>query len=231
MPVFDLSVTTPLPNTYRVNRVHSLFNVTGEQAATHTIHVDLPFDAKPWRVGAVIGPSGTGKSTLGRALFGAGAFHEGFTWGPGPIIDEVGPDQSFDEVCGAFSAVGLGTVPSWLRPFHVLSTGEKFRADLARLLIERDTDVVIDEFTASLTGKSRRLARRPLARRGDASRRAGPLCSPAITILLIGCNPIGCLIPGNGNSHGGYFNDAPRYRLPFMRRIGAPGRILSHITT
>lgn len=148
MPKFDITVESKLPETYRVNRVHSLFNVTKDQASAHHIEVNVPFEEKEWRVGAVIGPSGTGKSTLGRMLFGLQAFHEGFEWGDKPIIEEVSPQSPFDDVCNAFSAVGLGTVPSWLRPFHVLSTGEKFRADLARLLMECETDVVIDEFTS-----------------------------------------------------------------------------------
>lgn len=148
MPTFDIAVESHLPETYRVNRVHSLFNVTKEQASSHRIQVAIPFEEKPWRVGAVIGPSGSGKSTLGRLILGEGKLHTGYTWGEKPIIEEVGPDASFDDVCGAFSSVGLGTVPSWLRPYSVLSTGEKFRAELARLLMECSGDVVIDEFTS-----------------------------------------------------------------------------------
>ena len=53
-----------------------------------------------------------------------------------------------DSVTAALSSVGLGTVPSWLRPYSVLSTGEKFRADLARILLGNKRKVVIDEFTS-----------------------------------------------------------------------------------
>jgi len=148
MATFDITLSTDLPDTYRVNRTHSLFNVTEEQARTHSIHVDLPLDERPWRIGAVIGPSGTGKTTLGRAILGPDAFHAGYEWGEAPIVDVIAPDAPYDEVTGALSAVGLGTVPSWLRPFHVLSQGERFRADLVRLLMEHSGDVVIDEFTS-----------------------------------------------------------------------------------
>jgi len=51
-------------------------------------------------------------------------------------------------VTGALSAVGLGDVPAWLRPFPVLSNGEKFRAGLARLVCERPQRAVVDEFTS-----------------------------------------------------------------------------------
>lgn len=48
----------------------------------------------------------------------------------------------------ALSAVGLGSVPTWLRPYPILSNGEKFRADLARVICSAPKRVVIDEFTS-----------------------------------------------------------------------------------
>ena len=44
--------------------------------------------------------------------------------------------------------MGLGNVPAWLRPFQVLSAGEQFRANLARLVTESPPRVVVDEFTS-----------------------------------------------------------------------------------
>lgn len=46
-----------------------------------------------------------------------------------------------------FYAVGFGSVPSWLKPYSVLSNGEKMRVDLARALLEKER-VVFDEFTS-----------------------------------------------------------------------------------
>jgi GNAT superfamily N-acetyltransferase len=65
-----------------------------------------------------------------------------------PVIDAVAPDKPFDAVTAALGAVGLGDVPAWLRPYHVLSNGERFRADLARIVAEAPGRVVIDEFSS-----------------------------------------------------------------------------------
>lgn len=146
---FDITVETKLEDSYRSNRARSLYNVDVAQASSHRVQVDLPLDDKPWRVGAIIGPSGTGKTTLGKKVLGDEAYHKGFDWPDRqPVLDAISPSASFEDVTAALSAVGLGTVPSWLRPFHVLSGGERFRADLARALIETKGDIVLDEFTS-----------------------------------------------------------------------------------
>jgi ABC-type ATPase involved in cell division/GNAT superfamily N-acetyltransferase len=134
-------------NSYRAARVKSLFNA--ESGANFDLSVDLPIDDKEWRIGLIVGPSGSGKTSMGRQIFGAEAFYEPSGWpDEQPIVEAVAPQGEFDEVTGAFAAVGLGTVPTWLRPYKVLSNGERFRADLARILCEAPQRVVIDEFTS-----------------------------------------------------------------------------------
>lgn len=134
-------------NSYRVARVKSLFNA--ETGANFSLTADLPIDDQDWRVGVVVGPSGSGKTSIGRKIFGPEAFYEPKGWrDDAPIVDCIAPEGDFNDVTGALAAVGLGTVPSWLRPYAVLSNGEKFRADLARIISEAPAQVVVDEFTS-----------------------------------------------------------------------------------
>jgi ABC-type Mn2+/Zn2+ transport system ATPase subunit len=76
----------------------------------------------------------------------------GYEWDGGKsIIDNFPASANIKDISKALSSVGFSSPPNWLRPFHVLSNGEKFRAEIARLLIddERYPDlVVLDEFTS-----------------------------------------------------------------------------------
>lgn len=90
-------------------------------------------------IGLIVGPSGSGKSTL-LSEFGT---EEEVTWDTKKAV--ASHFCTSVEAQEKLSAVGFNTIPSWLRPYHVLSTGEKFRADLARRL---QSNAVIDEFTS-----------------------------------------------------------------------------------
>jgi len=130
-------------DSYRSARVKSLFNV--ESGCNVTITADLPIEERPWGVGVIVGPSGSGKTTLGKAI---GQLYEPAWPKNRPIVDAIAPEGSFDAVASALSAVGLGAVPTWLRPFGALSNGEQFRANLARLVSEAPDLAVVDEFSS-----------------------------------------------------------------------------------
>jgi ABC-type glutathione transport system ATPase component len=97
----------------------------------------------------VVGPSGSGKTSIGRQIFGDPAPFWTPAWpADAPIIDAIAPAGDFNAVTGALGSVGLGSVPTWLRPYPVLSNGERFRADLARLVCDAPDVAVVDEFTS-----------------------------------------------------------------------------------
>jgi ABC-type ATPase with predicted acetyltransferase domain len=134
-------------DSYRSQRVKSLFNAeTGSE-----FNLDAEINCgDDWEIGLIVGASGTGKTSIGRELFGGGRIVDLYDgWDSSkPIIDEIGEGADFNDVTGSLSSVGLGDVPSWLRPFSALSNGQQFRAGLTRLLMSDETDVIVDEFTS-----------------------------------------------------------------------------------
>lgn len=135
-------------NSYRAARVKSLFNAESGCNFDLTIDgVDLSGD---WNIGVVVGASGSGKTSIGKQIFGEDKIvnlSDGWS-ADKPIIDDIAPNGDFNTVTGLLSSVGLGDVPAWLRPYRVLSNGEQFRAALARVICEKPDEVVIDEFTS-----------------------------------------------------------------------------------
>lgn len=99
---------------------------------------EIPNIPHDFKIGVIVGASGTGKSTLLRD-FGKIIEH---SWDDRAICDHF---ESPAEAQEKLFAVGLTSVPTWLKPYRVLSNGEKFRADLA---ISLQDDSVIDEYTS-----------------------------------------------------------------------------------
>ena len=138
----------PVNRTPRVQQVEGLFDLAAAPDSVVRWDVSLPLHERPWAIGAIIGASGTGKTTIARSLFGE-SLVSGFDWPENKsVLDAFPAGMSIVEITMLLSSVGFSSPPSWLRPFHVLSTGEQFRVTIARALAEQHDLVAIDEFTS-----------------------------------------------------------------------------------
>ena len=97
--------TCPNFNTYRAARVKSLFNADSGCQFNLDAEFDLEWD---WSIGVVVGPSGSGKSSIGHQLFGGGQLYDPTGWPQyAPVIDAIAPDGDFNFVTASLAAVGL----------------------------------------------------------------------------------------------------------------------------
>jgi ABC-type uncharacterized transport system YnjBCD ATPase subunit len=145
MPSINIAVETPISQSIRAAQVSSMFDVPPQATARLEWRGSMPIEEKPWHVGLIVGPSGAGKSTILRHQFGDAIE---FDWSGDSVIDSFDRKFGVEAVTQICMAVGFNTIPAWLRPYKVLSNGEKFRVDLARRLLEGGSLVVCDEFTS-----------------------------------------------------------------------------------
>jgi hypothetical protein len=116
------------------------YNFTGESTFT------LPEYEKPpegFNLGIIVGSSGSGKTQILRNFY---------NYKDTPTLWErdkavVSHFSTPEEAVEKCFASGLASIPSLCRPYHVLSVGEAFRADIARLLQD---GAIIDEFTSTV---------------------------------------------------------------------------------
>jgi energy-coupling factor transporter ATP-binding protein EcfA2 len=152
-----IRVSSPVLETPRVSQVRGLFDLPEMKTSALEWDVDLPLTARPWHLGLIVGPSGCGKSTVARHLWPDAADRRAEWPADASILDGFPPPLGIKEVIEILSSVGFSSPPAWLRPFHVLSTGQQFRVTLARLIAEaRGSDgpagarppMVFDEYTS-----------------------------------------------------------------------------------
>jgi len=89
-----------------------------------------------FNIGLIYGSSGSGKSTLLGDT-------ETIEWTEG--ISIASHFETPEKAVDVLTSCGLNSIPTLCKPYHVLSNGEKFRADMARAI---KPNAKIDEFTS-----------------------------------------------------------------------------------
>lgn len=119
----------------------SPFDYAFDGTSTFTLpRFNAPKRDGSWAIGLIVGPSGSGKTQLLKRHYGITQTKVWFT--DKAIASHF---TTSEEAVERLTAVGLNSVPSWCRPFHVLSNGEQFRAAIAASI---GSDTAFDEFSS-----------------------------------------------------------------------------------
>lgn len=139
--------------TFRVQKIRGSYDLPIRDAESFEYTAQLHFDEKPWQIGAIVGASGSGKSSIMQEIWGSDdvIFEPSQShWQQLSLVDDFPSDMSATDVVSLLTSVGLSSVPTWVKPYHVLSTGQKHRCDIARAIAETDSIAVVDEFTSTV---------------------------------------------------------------------------------
>lgn len=168
MPHFDILKTYDASTSFRAKSIVDLFTIERGNLAER-FKGEIAVEGKDWNIGLIVGGSGTGKSTIARECFGDWLV-DGFEYRAASVIDDMPEGLTAREVAEVFTSVGFASPPSWLKPYGVLSNGEKMRVDLARAIMERGVRFAFDEFTSVV---DRRVAQTGSAAIAKAVRKRG----------------------------------------------------------
>lgn len=147
MPSFDIIKEVKPQKTFRVSNIISNFYLDIEHIHEH-FNGNIDIEGSEWNVGLIVGGSGTGKSTIARECFPDAYETSGYKYNAAAVIDDMPKGKSIKEIQLAFTSVGFASPPSWLKPYDVLSNGEKMRVDLARNILDDKEVIIFDEFTS-----------------------------------------------------------------------------------
>jgi len=147
MPSTKFVVESKIPNTFRTSKVKGMFDIE-MKSVRKEYNVEIPIEDGEWNIGLIVGSSGSGKTTIARNCFDGYLFFEGYEWKADSIVDDFNAELKPKQITEVLSKVGFSSPPDWLKPFRVLSNGQKMRAELARLILEENQPVIYDEFTS-----------------------------------------------------------------------------------
>ena len=145
MPTFDIIKEVKPKQTFRVASVIGKFDLQSEHIIERFQgNIDINED---WQIGLIVGKSGTGKTTIAKQLF-PDSYITNFEYNQETVLDDMPKECSVEQITSAFNSVGFSSPPSWLKPYSVLSNGQKMRVDLARAILDEKKFFVFDEFTS-----------------------------------------------------------------------------------
>lgn len=156
MPCFDVVRRSEPSRSYRVQRVRADYDFR-EPIIEERFRGEIVLPAR-WSIGVITGHSGTGKTTLARTLWPDAYVNvNDWKWESASVIDDYETSDT-ETLFRTLHRVGFGSIPSWLKPFRVLSQGERMRCELARALLSEKPLIVFDEFTSTVDRNVARFA-------------------------------------------------------------------------
>lgn len=134
-------------NNFKNEKIKSIFDIKDNKIVFKKEHKLFYDEIEKWNIGVIIGNSGSGKTSLAKQIAERESIKviEKNIWNDDSIINNF--NGAINEILDFLSSIGLNTQPSYLKPYSVLSNGEKMRVDVARSIFENDY-IIIDEFTS-----------------------------------------------------------------------------------
>lgn len=141
MQTFNIVKKSEIKKSFKTQAIIDRYDIKCD-ILEETFKGEIDLD-KDWNIGVIVGPSGTGKSTIIKELFNY----------KDDIIDETKSvietfDCNLEKSEEYLRNVGFSSPMSWIKEYGVLSNGEKMRVQLAFKMSKNEDIIIFDEFTS-----------------------------------------------------------------------------------
>lgn len=147
MPSFNIVKKSKLIESFRTQSIIGQFDLQIEEDIKEQFFGNIAIENQDWKIGVIVGSSGSGKSTIAKEIFSDFYINESI-YNEKSVIDNMPEDCTVREIQSVFNSVGFATIWSWLKPYSVLSNGERMRVDLAKAILSKKEIIVFDEYTS-----------------------------------------------------------------------------------
>lgn len=143
----NITLSSNIINDSYTEYVYDHFDIQNRERVVNEVpYFELPNEK--WNIGLIYGSSGSGKTTILNKLRKQKDIEPFSIFDNNKALISNFDHLSEHQAGRVLSSVGLSSVPSWLKPYDVLSNGEKFRADMAMRISKAKDICFIDEFTS-----------------------------------------------------------------------------------
>jgi len=226
MPTFDIIREIKPVESFRVISVRGQFDLKNDMIRER-FQGNIDIDNRSWSIGIIYGRSGTGKSTIAKQIFPQ-AYTQKFPYHSHSILDDFPRDNSTSDIIKMLNSVGFSSVPSWLKPYNVLSTGERMRVDIARAILSKKVLIVFDEFTSTINREVAKIGSYAVSKtvRRMKKQFIAVTCHEDIIEWL---EPDWTFCTNNFSFFLAENTKGPRLRSTSMKQIGAHGKCFASI--
>ena len=119
---------TTFDKTDRNNFICKMYDISFNEIVDEFL-VDFTTDFD-WNIGLIVGQSGTGKTTIAKEKFKDFYLFKEHKWDSNKsIVDNFDESLSSEKIIESLTKVGFSSPLNWLKPYHLLSNGQKMRVD------------------------------------------------------------------------------------------------------
>lgn len=147
---YKVNLSTEIPNNFFTQSACNSVDLKIDEPFKHKLSVKIDLESD-WNILLISGPSGSGKSSLAKVMFGEKCLDNVLDLSK-PLISQFPESMNYSERVDFLTASGLSSVPQWVAPAGILSNGQKHRAEIAlKFAMAKEGEViVVDEFSSTV---------------------------------------------------------------------------------